>query len=67
MIDSSCSLAFELLKSKLSFAPIIAALNWKYGFEFMCDASACAVGIVLGQIKEDKIFHAMHYACKFIN
>ncbi|GKA45985.1 reverse transcriptase domain-containing protein [Tanacetum coccineum] len=42
-------LAFEILKKKLTEAPILVAPDWDLPFEIMCDASDFAVGAVLGQ------------------
>ena len=39
--------AFELLKKKLTSAPIVVAPDWNLPFELMCDASNFAVGAVL--------------------
>ncbi|GKC12974.1 reverse transcriptase domain-containing protein [Tanacetum coccineum] len=47
--DDECQKAFELLKEKLTCAPMIVSLNWNLPFELMCDASDFAVGSVLGQ------------------
>ncbi|RDX88027.1 Retrovirus-related Pol polyprotein from transposon 17.6, partial [Mucuna pruriens] len=44
-----CSEAFQELKNKLTFAPILQAPNWDLPFELMCDASNSALGAVLGQ------------------
>ena len=46
---SECQLAFDLLKEKLTHAPIMIALDWSLPFELMCDASDFAVGAVLRQ------------------
>ncbi|GKB01123.1 reverse transcriptase domain-containing protein [Tanacetum coccineum] len=45
--DDECQKAFELLKEKLTCAPVIVSPNWNLQFELMCDASDCAVGAVL--------------------
>ncbi|RDX66442.1 Retrovirus-related Pol polyprotein, partial [Mucuna pruriens] len=44
--------AFQELKSRLTSAPILQALNWDLPFELMCDASNSALGAVLGQKSE---------------
>ncbi|GJV31524.1 reverse transcriptase domain-containing protein [Tanacetum coccineum] len=46
--DDECQKAFELLKEKLTCAPVIVSPNWNLLFELMCDASDFAVGAVLG-------------------
>ncbi|GKD98946.1 reverse transcriptase domain-containing protein, partial [Tanacetum coccineum] len=45
--DDECQKAFELLKEKLTCAPMIVSPNWNLPFELMCDASKFAVGAVL--------------------
>ncbi|GKC37338.1 reverse transcriptase domain-containing protein [Tanacetum coccineum] len=55
--NDECQKAFELLKEKLTCAPVIVSLNWNLPFELMCDASDFAVGAVLGpkdEIKDKK-------------
>ncbi|GJV78903.1 reverse transcriptase domain-containing protein, partial [Tanacetum coccineum] len=42
--DNECQKAFELLKEKLTCAPVIVSPNWNLPFELMCDASDFAVG-----------------------
>nr|GEZ01450.1 reverse transcriptase domain-containing protein [Tanacetum cinerariifolium] len=56
-------LAFQILKKKLTEAPIIIAPNWDQPFVLMCDASDFAVGAVLGQ-RIEKHFRPIHYASK---
>ncbi|GJW95527.1 reverse transcriptase domain-containing protein, partial [Tanacetum coccineum] len=51
--DDECQKAFELLKEKLTCAPVIVSPNWNLPFELMCDASDFAVGAVL-EIKDRK-------------
>ncbi|GJS49035.1 reverse transcriptase domain-containing protein [Tanacetum coccineum] len=46
--NDECQKAFELLKEKLTCAPVIVSPNWNLPFELMCDASDFAVGAVLG-------------------
>ncbi|GJT34489.1 reverse transcriptase domain-containing protein [Tanacetum coccineum] len=45
--DDECQKAFDLLKEKLTCAPVIVSPNWNLPFELMCDASDFAVGAVL--------------------
>ncbi|GJW53078.1 reverse transcriptase domain-containing protein [Tanacetum coccineum] len=58
-----CIEAFNILKKKLTEAPILVAPDWDLPFEIMCDASDYAVGAVLGQCKT-KHFQPIHYASK---
>ncbi|GKE15060.1 reverse transcriptase domain-containing protein [Tanacetum coccineum] len=64
--DDECQKAFELLKEKLTCAPVIVSPNWNLPFELMCDASEFAVGAVLGQ-KDGKFFHPIYFASKTLN
>nr|GEU60038.1 reverse transcriptase domain-containing protein [Tanacetum cinerariifolium] len=61
--NDECQKAFELLKEKLTCAPVIVSPNWNILFELMCDASDFAVGAVLGQ-KDGKNFHPIYFARK---
>ncbi|GKB87124.1 reverse transcriptase domain-containing protein [Tanacetum coccineum] len=58
-----CIEAFNILKKKLTEAPILVTPDWDLPFEIMCDASDYAVGAVLGQCKT-KHFQPIHYASK---
>nr|GEV74355.1 hypothetical protein [Tanacetum cinerariifolium] len=58
-----CIEAFNILKKKLTEAPILVSPDWDLPFEIMCDASDYAVGAVLGQQKT-KHFQPIHYASK---
>nr|GEW59095.1 reverse transcriptase domain-containing protein [Tanacetum cinerariifolium] len=64
--DDECQKAFELLKEKITCAPVIISLNWNFLFELMCDASDFAVGAVLGQ-KDDRNFHPIYFASRTFN
>ncbi|GKD05685.1 reverse transcriptase domain-containing protein, partial [Tanacetum coccineum] len=64
--SDDCKKAFNILKEKLTTAPIIISLDWNMPFELMCDASDFAVGAVLGQ-RIDKKFKLIYYASKTLN
>ena len=63
IFDANCLHAFNVLKEKLTCAPIIASPNWSLPFHIMCDASDYAIGAVLGQ-KKDGRMHVIYYASK---
>ncbi|GJU32045.1 reverse transcriptase domain-containing protein [Tanacetum coccineum] len=64
--DDELKKSFELLKEKLTCAPMIVSPNWNLPFKLMCDASDFAVGAVLGQ-KDGKNFHPIYFASKTLN
>ncbi|GJU46386.1 putative nucleotidyltransferase, ribonuclease H [Tanacetum coccineum] len=64
--SNECMQAFDILKNKLTTAPLIIAPEWNLDFELMCDASDYAIGAVLGQ-RIDKIFCLIYYASKTMN
>lgn len=66
VFDDEYLKAFDLLKEKLTTAPVIMAPNWELPFELMCDASDYAVGVVLGQ-KVDKKMYVIYYASMSLN
>ncbi|PKI42333.1 hypothetical protein CRG98_037278 [Punica granatum] len=64
-----CLQAFNLLKEKLTFAPVIVAPDWELPYELMCDAGDYAVRAVLGQ-KRGKLniiqhCHSKEAGCPF--
>ncbi|GJR06185.1 reverse transcriptase domain-containing protein [Tanacetum coccineum] len=63
VFSKECIEAFNILKKKLTEAPILVAPDWDLPFEIMCDTSDYAVGAVLGQCKT-KHFQPIHYASK---
>ncbi|GJU09620.1 reverse transcriptase domain-containing protein [Tanacetum coccineum] len=63
IFSEECVQAFQILKKKLTEAPILIAPDWDQPFELMCDASDYAIGAVLGQ-QIEKHFRPMHYASK---
>ncbi|GKA67870.1 putative nucleotidyltransferase, ribonuclease H [Tanacetum coccineum] len=64
--SDDCKKAFNILKEKLTTAPIIISSDWNMPFELMCDASDFVVGAVLGQ-QIDGIFKPIYYASKTLN
>ncbi|GJW61448.1 putative nucleotidyltransferase, ribonuclease H [Tanacetum coccineum] len=64
--SDDCKKAFNILKEKLTTAPIIISPDWNVPFELMCDASDFAVGAVLGQRIDGK-FKPIYYASKTLN
>ncbi|GJY40844.1 reverse transcriptase domain-containing protein [Tanacetum coccineum] len=58
--------AFNILKEKLTTAPIIISPDWNIPFELICDASDFAVGAVLGK-RVDGNFKPIYYASKTLN
>lgn len=61
--NEECLIAFNELKKKLVFAPIVVTPMWDRPFELMCDANDYAIGVVLGQ-RNEKRFHPIYYASK---
>ncbi|GJW58341.1 reverse transcriptase domain-containing protein [Tanacetum coccineum] len=66
IFSNKCIQAFEMLKKKLTEAPILIAPYWDLPFELMCDASNFAIGAVWGQ-RHEKHFRPIHYASKTMN
>ncbi|GJX14462.1 putative nucleotidyltransferase, ribonuclease H [Tanacetum coccineum] len=64
--SDDCKKSFNILKEKLTTAPIIILPDWNVPFELMCDASDFAVGAVLGQRIDGK-FKPIYYASKTLN
>ncbi|GKC51677.1 reverse transcriptase domain-containing protein [Tanacetum coccineum] len=63
IFSKECIEVFEILKKKLTEAPILVAPDWNLPFEIMYDASDFAVGAVLGK-RKIKHFQPIHYASK---
>nr|GEX33623.1 DNA-directed DNA polymerase [Tanacetum cinerariifolium] len=61
--SKECVEAFQILKRKLTKAPILIALDWDLPFEFMCDASDFTISVVLGK-RQEKHFRPIQYANK---
>nr|GEW32834.1 reverse transcriptase domain-containing protein [Tanacetum cinerariifolium] len=68
IFSEDCIKAFQMLKKKLTEAPILIAPNWDQPFELMYDASDFAIGAVLGQRHEKhfSIVHTDHFALKYL-
>nr|GFA31606.1 reverse transcriptase domain-containing protein [Tanacetum cinerariifolium] len=49
IFSQECVVAFQIIKRKLTEAPILIASDWDMPFELICDASDYAIGAVLGQ------------------
>ena len=64
--DEACQESFEELKSHLTSAFIVRALNWQLSFKVMCDANDLAIAAVLGQ-REDGKPYVVYYASKTLN
>ncbi|GKD99842.1 reverse transcriptase domain-containing protein [Tanacetum coccineum] len=63
IFSKECIESFNILKKKLTKAPILVAPDWDLPFETMYDASDYVVGTVLGQ-RKTKHFQPIHYASK---
>ncbi|GKE49977.1 reverse transcriptase domain-containing protein, partial [Tanacetum coccineum] len=63
IFSKECFESFNILKKKLTEAPILVAPDWDLPFEILCDASDYAVGAVLRQ-RKTKHFQPIHYASK---
>nr|GEY94880.1 hypothetical protein [Tanacetum cinerariifolium] len=66
IFSEDCIKAFQILKKKLTEAPILIAPNWDLPFELMCDAIDFVIGAVLGQRHEEH-FKPIHYTSKTMN
>ncbi|GKB03441.1 reverse transcriptase domain-containing protein [Tanacetum coccineum] len=66
IFSNECIQAFEMLKKKLTEAPILIAPDRDLPFELMCYASDFAIGAVLGQ-RHEKHFRPIYYASKTMN
>eukprot|EP00253_Pinus_taeda_P008492 PITA_08492 len=60
---TSCQNAFQILKDKLSVAPILRGPNWSLPFHISTDASDTAIGTSLGQ-KENLLHYAIYFISK---
>nr|GEV76779.1 retrovirus-related Pol polyprotein from transposon 17.6 [Tanacetum cinerariifolium] len=60
---NECIKAFEMLKEKLTNAPVMVSPDWLQPFKLLCEASDFAVEAVLGQ-REGKHFLPIYFASK---
>jgi hypothetical protein len=61
--DSQCQISFEILKEKLSTAPVLWGPDWSLPFHICIDASDITLGAILGR-KEDQLSYAIYYSSK---
>lgn len=57
-----CTMAFEVLKSKLVSTPILVASHWMEPFHVYVDASNVAIKSVLSQKDDKDLDHPIYYA-----
>jgi len=61
--SKSCQEALDILKDKVTTAPILRSPNWAFPFHIHADASHRAIGAVLGYIDE-KLPYAIYFISK---
>ncbi|XP_021750128.1 uncharacterized protein LOC110715818 [Chenopodium quinoa] len=66
VFNEECLNAFNKLKQALISTPIVQGLRWDLPFELMCDASDVAIGGVLGQRVEKRLY-VIYYMSKTLN
>lgn len=59
-----CDKVFDLLKEKLSIAPILTYPNWQIEFHVHIDPSAITLGAILAQPGEGNLDHLVYFASK---
>ncbi|XP_031279109.1 uncharacterized protein LOC116137554 [Pistacia vera] len=64
--NDECLTAVNILKDKLTSAPILMSPDWLLPFELMCGASDFALGAVLKQ-RVGKVHHVIQYASRTLN
>ena len=63
--SEECITSFNVIKEKLTKAPIMVPPDWNLPFELICDASDQALGEVLGQ-RRDNHFQPIYYASRTV-
>ncbi|GJS43483.1 reverse transcriptase domain-containing protein [Tanacetum coccineum] len=66
IFSKECIESFNILKKKLTEAPILVSPDWDLPFEIMCDASDYAVCAVLGQLLSKTIVYTDHSILKYL-
>nr|GEV84837.1 reverse transcriptase domain-containing protein [Tanacetum cinerariifolium] len=73
IFSKDCIIAFQMLKKKLTEAPILIALNWDLPFELMCNTSDFAIAVVYAfekfwsyLIMNKSIVNTDHFALKYL-
>jgi hypothetical protein len=59
-----CDKAFDILKEKLSTAPILIFPNWEIEFHVHVDASGIALGAILVQPGEGNMDHPIYFSSR---
>jgi hypothetical protein len=59
-----CDKAFEILKEKLSSAPILIFPNWEIEFHVHVDVVGIALGAILAQPREGNMNHPIYFASR---
>jgi hypothetical protein len=59
-----CDKAFDILKEKLSSAPILIFPNWEIEFHVHVDASGIALGAILAQPGEGNMDHPIYFSSR---
>lgn len=62
--SSECETAFQVLKEKLTSAPVLAYPSFEKPFVLETDASITGIGAVLSQPQEDGLLHPIAYASR---
>jgi hypothetical protein len=61
-----CDKAFDILKEKLSTAPILIFTNWEIEFHVHVDTSGISLGAILAQPREGNMDHPIYFSNKKI-
>ena len=64
---ASCEQAFDILKSKLLTAPILAYPDFTRDFVLETDASKQGLGAILSQLQDDSKLHPLAYASRSLS